>query len=88
MAGDTYRSALGVSTRAPEPLVSVAFWSKRPLAFNHTHVPLARRIAYHLGLAASRRDLGRATHLLDEERAHRIDAGAPRGVAERSPAPA
>ena len=45
-----YRSVLGVSTRAPEPLVRVAFWSKQPLAFNRAHVPLARRIASHLGL--------------------------------------
>ena len=80
LAGDDYRSALGVSTNAPEPLVCIAFWSKRPLAFNRAHVPLARRIAYHLGLGASRGELGRATHRLDEERAHRIDAGVPRGV--------
>ena len=52
---------LGVSTRAPEPVVSVAFWSKRPLAFNRTHVPLARRIAYHLGLAVMSRQ-GRQGH--------------------------
>ena len=61
-----YRSVLRVSTRAPEPLVRVAFWSKRPLAFNRTHVPLARRIAYHLGLGASRG--GRARFLLFCER--------------------
>ena len=48
LVGAGYRSVLGVSTRAPEPLVRVAFWSKRPLAFNRTHVPLARRLAYHL----------------------------------------
>ena len=50
LVGDGYRSVLGVSTLAPEPLVRVAFWSKSPLAFNRAHVPLARRIAYHLGL--------------------------------------
>ena len=44
LAGAGYRSALGVSTGASESVVSVAFWSKRPLAFNRTHVPLARRI--------------------------------------------
>ena len=37
----------------------VAFWSKRPLAFNRTHVPLARRIAYHLGLGVSRGKVGK-----------------------------
>jgi hypothetical protein len=45
LVGTGYRSALGVSTRAPEPLVRVAFWSKQPLAFNRSHAPLARRIA-------------------------------------------
>ena len=80
LVGAGYRSVLGVSTRAPEPLVRVAFWSKRPLAFNRTHVPLARRIAYHLGLGASHRELGRGTHQINDDRAHRIDAGVQRGV--------
>ena len=75
-----YRSVLGVSTRAPEPLVRVAFWSKRPLAFNRTHVPLARRIAYHLGLGAHRGDLGKVMHQSDDDRAQRINAGVQRGV--------
>ena len=56
LVGAGYRSVLGVSTRAPEPLVRVAFWSKQPLAFNRSHVPLARRIAYHFGLRASSRE--------------------------------
>ena len=80
LVGAGYRSVLGVSTRAPEPLVRVAFWSKRPLAFDRTHVPLARRIAYHLGLGASRRELGNVTHRIDDERAQRLDAGVQRGV--------
>ena len=61
LVGAGYRSVLEVSTRAPEPVVRVAFWSKRPLAFNRTHVPLARRIAHHLGLGAGRGELGRVT---------------------------
>ena len=80
LVGAGYRSVLGVSTRAPEPLVRVAFLSKRPLAFNRTHVPLARRIAYHLGLGASRRELGNVTHQIDDARAQRVDAGVQRGV--------
>jgi transcriptional regulator with PAS, ATPase and Fis domain len=80
LVGAGYRSVLGVSTRAPEPLVRVAFWSKRPLAFNRTHVPLARRIAYHLGLGASRPELGNVTHRIDGERTPRLDAGVQRGV--------
>ena len=81
---DDYRSALGVSTSSPEPLVSLAFWSKRPLAFNRAQVPLARWIAYHFGLGASRRDLGRAIRPSDAERPRRVDAGVPRGL-ERLP---
>ena len=78
--GAGYRSVLGVSTRAPEPLVRVAFWSKQPLAFNRTHLPLARRIAYHLGLGASRRRARHVTHQIDDDRAQRVDAGVQRGV--------
>jgi transcriptional regulator with PAS, ATPase and Fis domain len=80
LVGAGYRSVLGVSTRAPEPLMRVAFWSKRPLAFNRSHVPLARRIAYHFGLRASTRDVASLAHAIDRERAHRVDARAPRGV--------
>ena len=75
-----YRSVLGVSTRAPEPLVRVAFWSKRPMAFNHTHVPLARRIAYHLGLGACQGERGKAIHQIDNERPQRIDVAVQRTV--------
>jgi hypothetical protein len=64
----------------PEPLVCVTFWSKRPLAFNRTHVPLARRIAYHLGLGASRGELGKFTHRSDDDRAQLVDAGVQRAV--------
>ena len=76
-----YRSVLGVSTCAPDPLVRVAFWSKQPLAFTRAHVPLARRIAAHLGLGASFcRDLDSATHSVDDHRANRLDASVQRGV--------
>jgi transcriptional regulator with PAS, ATPase and Fis domain len=74
-----YRSVLGVSTRAPE-VVSVAFWSKRPLAFNRTDVPLARRIAYHLGLAIGRGKVAKVTRQVEQQRTHRVDAGVQRGV--------
>ena len=80
LVGAGYRSVLGVSTLAPEPLVRVAFWSKRPLAFNRAHVPLARRIAYHLGLGASRGEVGNVTPQIDDARAQRVDAGVQRGV--------
>ena len=80
LVGAGYRSALGVSTGAPESVVSVAFWSKRPLAFNRTHVPLARRIAYHLGLAVGRGKVAKVTPQVDEDRTQRVDAGVQRGV--------
>src|SRR4029453_17261668 len=80
MVGAGYRSALGVSTGAPGTKVSVAFWSKRPLAFNRTHVPLARRIPYHLGLALSLGKIGNATPQLDDDRPRRVDAGVQSGV--------
>src|SRR4030095_10960010 len=48
LVGAGYRSVLGVATRAPEPLVRVAFLSKRPLAVNRTAVALARRVRVHL----------------------------------------
>jgi two-component system response regulator AtoC len=60
--------------------VSVAFWSKRPLAFNRTHVPLARRIASHLGLAISLGKIGKVTPQMDDERPRRVDAGVQSGV--------
>jgi transcriptional regulator with PAS, ATPase and Fis domain len=78
--GAGYRSALGVSTGAPEPLVSVEFWSKRPMAFNRTDVPLARRIAYHLGLAVGRGKVAKVMPQVDEHRTQRVDAGVQRGV--------
>jgi transcriptional regulator with PAS, ATPase and Fis domain len=80
MVGAGYRSALGVSTGAPGTMVSVAFWSKRPLAFNRTHVPLARRIASHLGLAISLGKIGKVTPQMDDERPRRVDAGVQGGV--------
>ena len=78
--GGGFRSVLGLSTRAPEPLVRVAFWSKRPMAFNHTHVPLARRIAYHLGLGACQGERGKAIHQIDNERPQRIHVAVQRTV--------
>ena len=76
-----YRSVLGVSTGAPEPLVRVTFWSKQPLAFTRAHLPLARRIASHLGLRApSCRELDGAPRNADGQRAEILDASVQRGV--------
>ena len=75
-----YRSFLGVSTRAPEPRVHVAFWSKRPLAFNGAHIPVARRIAYHLGLGIGRGKPGTISDPIDKVCRPRVDVGMQRGV--------
>jgi transcriptional regulator with GAF, ATPase, and Fis domain len=80
LIGAGYRSALGVSTHAPEPLVRVAFWSKQPLAFNRAHVPLARRIAYHLGLGTQCRTPGRTIPQSNDDRVQRRDALVQRAV--------
>jgi transcriptional regulator with PAS, ATPase and Fis domain len=61
-------------------LVRVAFWSKQPLAFNRAHVPLARRIAYHLGLGTQTRTLGRTIAQIDDDRVERGDARVQRAV--------
>jgi transcriptional regulator with PAS, ATPase and Fis domain len=76
-----FRSVLRVSTSAPEPLLRLAFWSKRPLAFTRSQVPLARRIAYHLGLGARRGQLGGPTHSSDDDGTPRLETGVQRGIA-------
>ena len=45
----------------------VAFWSKQPLAFNRAHVPLARRIAYQLGLGTSSGSSDNVTRQIDDD---------------------
>ena len=75
-----FRSFLGVSTRAPEPIVRVAFWSKWPMAFDRSHLPLARRIAYHLSLGACRAEQGKVIHRLDDGRAQQVNAGVQQGL--------
>jgi DNA-binding NtrC family response regulator len=80
LVGAGYRSVLRVSTCDPDPLVGVAFWSKRPLAFNRAHVPLARRIVYHLGLGACRGEVRNVAPRIDAPGAQRVDAQVQRGV--------
>ena len=61
-------------------MVRVAFWSKRPMAFDRSQLPLARRIAYHLGLGSCRAEQGKVIHRIDDGRAQQVDAGAQRGL--------
>jgi hypothetical protein len=77
LVGAGYRSVLGVSTRAPEPLLRVAFWSKRPLAFNRTHVPDRR------GRAAMRRPSQGGYAPAGRRRVRRMARGAAQGDAGR-----
>ena len=79
LVGLGYRSGLSVSIGESAPEVRVAFWSKQPLAFNPTHLPLARRIAYHLGLAACRSRPATVAHI-DDARAPRVDIRVQRGI--------
>jgi transcriptional regulator with PAS, ATPase and Fis domain len=80
LVGAGYRSVMGVSTRAPEPLVRLAFWSKRSLAFNRAHVSLARRIAYHVAVRGSDREAAVSTNEVASDRTHRADARVQQGV--------
>ena len=80
LVGAGYRSVLGVSTLAPEPLVRVAFWSKRPMAFTCAQLPLARRIAYHLGLRTQSRTHGRTSVQIDDGRMGQSEARVQRAI--------
>jgi transcriptional regulator with GAF, ATPase, and Fis domain len=78
-----FRSFLGVSTRAPEPMVRVAFWSKWPMAFDRSHLPLARRLAYHFSLGACRAEQGKPSHRIDDGRTPQVNVAGQQAV-ERS----
>jgi transcriptional regulator with PAS, ATPase and Fis domain len=62
-----YRSFLGVATQARDRMMEVGFWSKRPHAFDWSHVPVARRIADHIALALCHEQLAREAGKLAEE---------------------
>ena len=80
LVGAGYRSVLGCR-RSHRSLWS-AWHSRRRGRWpsNRAHVPLARRIAYHLGLGAHRGEVGNVPHHTDDARAPRADAGVPRRV--------
>jgi DNA-binding NtrC family response regulator len=54
-----YRSLLRVASQARDCQVSVAFWSKTAHAYDHRHLPVARRIVDHLALGVSHERLAR-----------------------------
>jgi len=75
-----YRSVLAVSTHGPDPMVRMAFWSKHPAAFDRSHVPLARWIAYQFGFGASCHDLGQGRRPVEEAPAPSRDPDVRRSV--------
>ena len=52
-----YRSSLAVHVPARGQMLSLAFWSKRPHAFDERQLGMARRIADHVALAVSHEQL-------------------------------
>jgi len=65
-----YRSLLSVRIPARERHLTLAFWSKRPRAFQERDIPVARRIADYVGLAVSHEQLAEAARQAAEARVH------------------
>ena len=80
LVGAGYRSALGVSTPAPEPWSASRSGRSSRWPSIARSVPLARRIAYHLGLATQRRTLAGTSFTIDADRVERDDARVARAV--------
>jgi transcriptional regulator with PAS, ATPase and Fis domain len=70
------RSMLGIFAQARDQVMSVAFFSKLPQAFNRSHVLVARRIVDHIALALSHEQLAEAARQVAEARvrAERLEA--------------
>jgi DNA-binding NtrC family response regulator len=64
-----YRSLLRVAIQTRDRRVGIGFWSKQPHAFDHRHLPLARRIVGHLAVGVSHERLARTAGDGDHERA-------------------
>jgi len=71
-----YRSFLSVRIPAREQVLELAFWSKRPAAFEPHHLPVARRIADYVALSVSHEQLVGAERRIAEAqaRAERLEA--------------
>jgi len=71
-----YRSYLGVRIPARQQMLELAFWSKRPAAFNARDVQVARRIADYVALSVSHEQLVGAERQIAEAqaRAERLEA--------------
>jgi transcriptional regulator with GAF, ATPase, and Fis domain len=71
-----YRAFMGVRLPAREQVIELSFWSKRPGAFEHRDLPLARRIADYVALSVSHEQLVEAARQAAEAqaRAERLEA--------------
>ena len=71
-----FRSFMVVLTRARHQDMGLGFWSKRPRAFSHADVSVARRIADYVALAVSHEQLAEAARQVAEAqaRADRLEA--------------
>jgi formate hydrogenlyase transcriptional activator len=71
-----YRSSLAVHVPARDQMLSLAFWSKRPQAFDERQLGMARRIADHVALAVSHEQLADLARQAAENklRADRLEA--------------
>ena len=71
-----YRSFLSVRIPAREQVIELAFWSKRPAAFEPDHLQVARRIADYVALSVSHEQLVGAERRIAEAqaRAERLEA--------------
>ncbi len=78
-----YRSLLATVMRAGAQVLGLAFWSKRPYAYERGHLPLARRIADHIAVAVSHEQL--ATAARDDADGHALtsELDAPRRMLAR-----
>jgi transcriptional regulator with PAS, ATPase and Fis domain len=68
-----YRSLLRLAMQAHDRRVSVGFWSKRAYAYDHRHLPLARRIVDHLVLGVSHEHLAKSVSIAEHARLRRDD---------------
>jgi GAF domain-containing protein len=64
-----YRSVLTVRIPAREQHITLAFWSKRPGAFEQRDLPVARRIADYIALSVSHEQLAEAVRQVADARA-------------------
>jgi transcriptional regulator with PAS, ATPase and Fis domain len=74
IAAGGYRSVLRIAMPAGDRRIGVAFWSKRPYAYDNRHLPVARTIVGHLALGIAHERLAKAVwDEQDRARKHDVD---------------